>query len=144
MTTDQTPDRCHRAVLTVTATSRPDGGNYFDQADFAAHVTGWVRAALRDKHAVAKVTISEAPAVPSAAAPPTQAANPRRLAEAPQPETQAEAVAALLASPCDACRHTLNWHRNDVGCTVALCVCSRFQPPVTVAPAVVAQPGKEN
>lgn len=42
---------------------------------------------------------------------------------------QAEAQGALLATRCDACRHTLNWHRNDVGCTVALCVCSRFQPP---------------
>ncbi|MDK1473687.1 hypothetical protein QNO07_09665 [Streptomyces sp. 549] len=32
-----------------------------------------------------------------------------------------------LSTPCDACHHTLNWHRNDVGCTV--CVCGRFQAP---------------
>lgn len=38
---------------------------------------------------------------------------------------------ALLATPCDACEHTLNWHRNDVGCTVPDCVCSRFREPVT-------------
>lgn len=64
---------------------------------------------------------------------------PSRVAgEAPQPETQADAQGALLATRCDACRHTLNWHRNDVGCTVALCVCGRFQDP-----AVVSQPGKE-
>ncbi|MGW2048628.1 hypothetical protein ACWCPF_26105 [Streptomyces sp. NPDC001858] len=54
MTTDQTP---HRAVLTVTVTSRPDGGHYFDPADFAAHVTGWVRAGLKGRHAVDEVTI---------------------------------------------------------------------------------------
>jgi len=58
----------------------------------------------------------------------------------PQPETQAAAV--LLSSPCDACRHTLNWHRNDIGCVVARCVCSRFQPPADDAPAVTL-PGKE-
>jgi hypothetical protein len=51
---------------------------------------------------------------------------------------QAETQGALLATRCDACRHTLNWHRNDIGCTVALCVCSRFQQP-----AAVSQPGKE-
>ena len=84
------------------------------------------------------------PAVVSAIRAALEGADGSRLAEAPQPETQAETAAALLASPCDACRHTLNWHRNDVGCTLALCVCSRFQPPVTAAPAVVAQPGKEN
>ncbi|MCZ4513504.1 hypothetical protein O3Q52_36235 [Streptomyces sp. ActVer] len=38
-------------------------------------------------------------------------------------------AAVLLSTRCDACRHTLNWHRNDIGCTVALCVCGRFQPP---------------
>lgn len=41
----------------------------------------------------------------------------------------ASPTALLLASPCDACEHTLNWHRNDVGCTVPNCVCGRFQPP---------------
>jgi hypothetical protein len=59
------------------------------------------------------------------------ASGPSRVAgEAQQPETQAEAQGALLATRCDACRHTLNWHRNDVGCTVVLCVCGRFQAPV--------------
>lgn len=40
---------------------------------------------------------------------------------------------AFLSTPCDACRHTLNWHRNDVGCTVTLCVCGRFQLPADQA-----------
>lgn len=84
MTTDQT----HRAVLTVTATSRPDGGNYFDQADFTAHVTEWVRAGLKGKHAVAEVTITATPAVPSAAAPPTQAAPVDRTAEVERLRTE--------------------------------------------------------
>lgn len=43
-------------------------------------------------------------------------------------------AAALLASRCDACQHTLNWHRNDVGCTVALCTCGPFQPPTGEQP----------
>lgn len=56
----------------------------------------------------------------------------RRMAD----ETTTEArpgkpvpTAVLLATRCDACQHTLNWHRNDVGCTVVLCVCGRFQQP---------------
>ncbi|MFJ3601861.1 hypothetical protein ACIPVA_03600 [Streptomyces anulatus] len=46
-------------------------------------------------------------------------------------------TAAMLSTPCDACDHTLNWHRNDVGCTVPRCVCGRFQDPVeaTAPPA---------
>ncbi|MFF3128649.1 hypothetical protein ACFVRD_41790 [Streptomyces sp. NPDC057908] len=47
----------------------------------------------------------------------------------PQQPTSISPTAALLATDCDACRHTLNWHRNDVGCTVPLCVCSQFQQP---------------
>lgn len=49
---------------------------------------------------------------------------------------QAEAApsaAALLATPCDACRHTLNWHRNGVGCTVPRCVCGSWQQPADEA-----------
>ncbi|MCI4045105.1 hypothetical protein [Streptomyces sp. TRM75563] len=42
-------------------------------------------------------------------------------------------AAAMLSTPCDACDHTLNWHRNDVGCTVPRCVCGRFQDPVEAA-----------
>ena len=42
-------------------------------------------------------------------------------------------TAALLASRCDACRHTLNRHDNQAGCTVPLCVCGRFQPPADEA-----------
>ncbi|KQX27507.1 hypothetical protein ASD97_24715 [Streptomyces sp. Root63] len=42
-------------------------------------------------------------------------------------------TAAMLSTPCDACDHTLNWHRNDVGCTVPRCVCGRFQDPVEAA-----------
>ncbi|HET6355994.1 hypothetical protein [Streptomyces sp.] len=41
----------------------------------------------------------------------------------------ASPTAVLLASRCDACRHTLNRHANYAGCTVPLCVCGRFQPP---------------
>ena len=38
-------------------------------------------------------------------------------------------MTVYLATPCDTCDHTLNWHRNDVGCTVPTCVCSRFHYP---------------
>jgi hypothetical protein len=51
-----------------------------------------------------------------------------------QPETQETSAAVFLATRCDACQHTLNWHRNDVGCTVVLCVCSRFQQPAEEQP----------
>lgn len=44
-------------------------------------------------------------------------------------EARVSPTAVLLATPCDACDHTLNWHRNDVGCTVPRCVCGRFQHP---------------
>jgi hypothetical protein len=66
----------------------------------------------------------------------------RRMAdETPPAETASVSPTAVLrATPCDACRHTLNWHRNDVGCTVPRCVCGRFQPPTEAVPA---QPGKE-
>ncbi|MFF7147534.1 hypothetical protein ACFZAO_05605 [Streptomyces griseoaurantiacus] len=53
-------------------------------------------------------------------------AGPAAPAKEAQPTT-----AALLATPCDVCSHTLNWHRNDVGCTVSRCVCSRFRQPET-------------
>lgn len=43
----------------------------------------------------------------------------------PEPKTAAQ----YLSTPCDACEHTLNWHRNDVGCTVTDCVCGRFRTP---------------
>ncbi|MFE4330147.1 hypothetical protein ACFRQM_11975 [Streptomyces sp. NPDC056831] len=45
-----------------------------------------------------------------------------------EPETVLP-TAVLLGTPCDACEHTLNWHRNDVGCIVPRCVCSQFQQP---------------
>jgi hypothetical protein len=62
----------------------------------------------------------------------------RRLAgEAQQDETPDGTAAALLATPCDACDHTLKWHRNDVGCTAPRCVCGRWQDP-----AAVARPGQ--
>lgn len=48
--------------------------------------------------------------------------------------TAAPTVAEMLATSCDACGHTLNWHRNDVGCTVPRCVCGRFQDVVEPAP----------
>lgn len=47
----------------------------------------------------------------------------------PAASTQDGTATALLATPCDACDHTLNWHRNDAGCTVPRCVCGRFQQP---------------
>ncbi|MFH9610461.1 hypothetical protein [Streptomyces sp. NPDC017448] len=46
------------------------------------------------------------------------------------PSAASPSTAAMLATPCDACDHTLNWHRNDVGCTVPRCVCGRFQDPI--------------
>ncbi|MEH0650690.1 hypothetical protein QA995_14915 [Streptomyces scabiei] len=49
-------------------------------------------------------------------------------AEARQDGAQTSEVTVYLATPCDACQHTLNWHRNDVGCTVPNCVCGRFHP----------------
>jgi hypothetical protein len=42
-------------------------------------------------------------------------------------------VAAYLATPCATCDHTLNWHRNDVGCTARDCVCGRFAEPTEQA-----------
>ncbi|MBA4865955.1 hypothetical protein H1V43_32345 [Streptomyces sp. PSKA54] len=54
----------------------------------------------------------------------------RRMADEAQPDRASTSPTAVyLATPCDACRHTLNWHRNDIGCTVPSCVCGRFQPP---------------
>jgi len=47
----------------------------------------------------------------------------------------ASPTAVLLATPCDACEHTLNWHRNEVGCTVPNCVCGRYQPPAEEQPS---------
>ena len=51
---------------------------------------------------------------------------PGPVAVAQAGEAACVTAAAYLATPCDTCEHTLNWHRNDVGCTVAHCVCSRF------------------
>lgn len=53
----------------------------------------------------------------------------------PAEEQPSSPTAVLLASRCHACQHTLNWHRNDVGCTVPLCVCGRFQPPAEEQPS---------
>ncbi|MBL1107374.1 hypothetical protein JK361_22670 [Streptomyces sp. 5-8] len=49
------------------------------------------------------------------------------------PPVSISPTAAYLATPCDACSHTLNWHRNDVGCTVPRCVCGRFHSPTSEA-----------
>lgn len=48
-----------------------------------------------------------------------------------QQPTTVSPTAVLLATPCDACEHTLNWHSNHVGCRVPLCVCEQFQQPTT-------------
>ncbi|MDX3714393.1 hypothetical protein PV733_36810 [Streptomyces europaeiscabiei] len=69
--------------------------------------------------------------------------DPRPAAPAVVAQPGKETAAALLSTPCDACEHTLNWHRNDVGCMVTRCVCSRFQPPAEDAPAVSSRPGTE-
>lgn len=45
-----------------------------------------------------------------------------------RPAAHPPAAAVYLSTPCANCDHTLNWHRNDVGCTVTSCVCGRFQP----------------
>lgn len=65
---------------------------------------------------------------------PLDAAAP--VAGQPPADTGEEAQPAVvtLSTRCDACRHTLNWHRNDVGCTVALCVCGAFREPVEELP----------
>lgn len=62
--TDQTTSP-HRVAFTVTVTSRPDGGHYFDRDDFLAHIVQWVKAGLKGKHAIAEVTIADAPAASS-------------------------------------------------------------------------------
>ncbi|MFC8207981.1 hypothetical protein [[Kitasatospora] papulosa] len=49
-----------------------------------------------------------------------------------EPTPKPPSTATLLADPCDACQHTLNWHRNDIGCTVPRCVCGQF--PATEEP----------
>ncbi|WP_328721766.1 hypothetical protein OHT52_21245 [Streptomyces sp. NBC_00247] len=43
--------------------------------------------------------------------------------------TAAPTVTTYLSTPCDACRHPATWHRNESGCGVAACSCSRFQEP---------------
>jgi hypothetical protein len=96
-----------RAVLTVTAETRPDGGHYFDQADFVAYVTEWVRAALKDKHAISEVTIVD------------QAAElARAQAEAHQYRTALQGVARRAAEPSvvvSADRATLEAERDSLG-----------------------------
>ncbi|MFD7999887.1 hypothetical protein [Streptomyces mirabilis] len=88
MTDNPQPDRSLRAVLTVTVETRPDGGHYFDQADFTAHATEWVRAALKGQHAVDEVTIVD------------QAAELRRAqAGAHQYRTALQGVARSAAVP---------------------------------------------
>ncbi|MEU6597898.1 hypothetical protein [Streptomyces flaveolus] len=57
---------------------------------------------------------------------------PGPVAVARAGEAARTTAAAYLATPCDTCTHTLNWHRNDVGCTVAGCACSRFREPESV------------
>lgn len=47
----------------------------------------------------------------------------------PQQPTTASPTAVLLATPCEICEHTLNWHRNDVGCIAERCVCAQFEHP---------------
>lgn len=37
-------------------------------------------------------------------------------------------TAALLASACDTCGHTLSGHRNKDGCRLPRCVCGAFVP----------------
>ncbi|MEU3656447.1 hypothetical protein AB0E67_27300 [Streptomyces sp. NPDC032161] len=52
-------------------------------------------------------------------------------------------TAVLLATPCAACEHTLNWHTGYAACTVRSCGCGRFQPPADEpAPAVTEGPGR--
>ncbi|MEV4975568.1 hypothetical protein [Streptomyces scopuliridis] len=62
------------------------------------------------------------------------AARPGGQAEdgAQQPQTadsDASPTAQLLATRCDACRHTLNHHTHHGACGVVLCVCGTFQYP---------------
>jgi hypothetical protein len=52
----------------------------------------------------------------------------RRIADRLEMATQVPfPLAALLATPCAVCDHTLNWHRHHVGCIVDACGCGRFE-----------------
>ncbi|MFF3730426.1 hypothetical protein ACFYXM_08935 [Streptomyces sp. NPDC002476] len=84
----------------------------------------WVRAAVATGLIPAP---SDDPAWKSAA---------HRAAEAEQGpkglNTETVAVsptAVLLATPCTACTHPLNWHTGYAACTVPTCDCGRYQPP---------------
>lgn len=50
-------------------------------------------------------------------------------AEPAETEARISPTEELLATRCDACRHTLNRHVRHGACTVALCVCGTFQYP---------------
>ncbi|MFF9199993.1 hypothetical protein ACF09L_32780 [Streptomyces sp. NPDC014779] len=56
----------------------------------------------------------------------------------------ATATLVTMATPCDVCDHTLNWHRNDAGCTVPACVCSRFREAVIGPAAGLTVPTNHN
>jgi hypothetical protein len=49
-------------------------------------------------------------------------------------EAQPSPTEELLATRCDACRHTLARHHQRGACTVVLCVCGTFQHPVEELP----------
>ena len=79
-TPDPQTDRSHRTVLAVTVTSRPDGGHYFNQADFTAHVAQWLKTDLKGHHAIDQVTVDDQAAAPVAAPPTGQTALRDRIA----------------------------------------------------------------
>lgn len=57
-----------------------------------------------------------------------------RQDEAQSQEAEVSPTEALLATRCDACRHTLKRHHQHGACTVVLCVCGTFQYPVEELP----------
>jgi hypothetical protein len=59
--------------------------------------------------------------------PPSRREGPR-LPAGPKPTP----MTVYLSTPCTTCDHTLNWHRNDVGCTVGDCACGRFAEPTSM------------
>ena len=101
--TDPNPDRTLRATFTVTVTSRPDGGHYFDRDDFLAHVVGWLKAGLKDRHAIAEVTVAGAEPAVVPSAPVDRAAEIERLtAERDELRTAWESLARRCTEDAEA------------------------------------------
>ncbi|MFH9761344.1 hypothetical protein ACH4MJ_04315 [Streptomyces anulatus] len=120
-------DQLHAAVADALLTTRR--ADWEGAADHRRHRYD-ARCALcaADVDALADAALSVLPA-------PALAVARQLLGTTSETTAAAPSIPATLATPCDACDHTLNWHRNDVGCTVPRCVCGRFQDAVEPAAA---------